>query len=66
MIIGRKAIYIGLDTLELQNGEELRCIGMNYDCEIQPTLILKSIENGIVVDLHEEEIEWINERVGKT
>lgn len=66
MIIGRKAIYIGQDTLEFQNGEELRCIGINYDDEVQPSYIFRSIENGIVVDLHEEDIEWINERVGKT
>lgn len=66
MIIGRKVIYIGQDTIELQNGEELICIGLNYDDEIQPSLIFKSIENGIVVDLCEGEFEWVKEEVGKT
>ena len=62
MIIGRKAIYIGQDTLDIQNGEELRCIGLNYDDEIQPSFIFKSIENGMIIELHEEDIEWIKEQ----
>lgn len=59
MKLGKLAIYVGRETSEYENGEELLCVGINYDDEVQPSYTFKSVENGTIEDLYEYDIEWI-------